>query len=56
MLGLVRFGGTQWRVDSRRKVGQYPGIDAIGLSQLPRGFGKVPHLTRIDDDHRQVGG
>jgi hypothetical protein len=46
----ARFGTDRLGV-----VGQNPGIDAIGFSQLTGGFGEVPDLARVSHDYRDLG-
>lgn len=42
-------------VQHTRELGQGPGIDAVGLGEIPHGTGEIPGLTRIDDGQGQAG-
>jgi len=49
MLGSADLVGRNGGLIAAAKWAKHPGVDADRSWQLPRGFGKVPHLTRIDD-------
>ena len=46
--------GAQRRTHGLGKASQHFGIDAVGLGQLPGGFGEVSDLPRVDHDDREL--
>ena len=48
--------GAQGGPDGLGEVRQHLGIEGIGLGQLARGPGEVPHLAGVHDRHGQLGG
>jgi len=45
--------GAAWAARARRRA-EDPGVELVGLGQLPGRAGKVPHLARVGDDDRQA--
>ena len=43
---------TRHRANCSSKVSQHPGIQGIGLGQLPRRLSKISHLARVHHCHR----
>ena len=43
------------RIGSDDKAGDHRGVDLVGLGPLAQRPGKLAHLRRIDDHHRQTG-
>ena len=56
LLGFGVAQRTHGGLDRLSKVGQHGGVPGVGLGQLPSSPGEVPHLARVDDDHRQCLG
>ena len=48
--------GAQRRAQHLGEVRQHLGIEGVGFGQLPRGFGKIAHLPRVDHDDRHPRG
>ena len=50
---LIGQGTNRWPY-GLGETGKDPSIDAIGLGQLPSGFGEISDLSRVDYDHRKL--